>query len=344
MYFPPRRPDFPARCLAGFLGLALLLVSAAPVALADAGPANRPPVDLFFDFARDKLIAAGTGPDGALLSPQRVGQDGIPLNLGVEDGPAYLGWRMVAGARGRYMLGLADGLAMVVRGKASHTAVFDDPMASHVDAAGATEFRLAADGWTVGLTPGIAVARGEAGGLRQDASAEGRVVRAMGGGFGILAAARYRWRVTDGLDAPPSDLASARIGLTGALPGRVRLELAYLAGLETWQSAEGYAGPAASLSTGPSFAIALPIDRVLDLRASYAVSDRSNRYFAAGPPPAAGNSLENAGIGLVWDLDDDLDQLGNLRLSAAYRYERQGFDDGHDEIRHTGTLNLLAGF
>jgi hypothetical protein len=323
---------------------AVILVAVMAMAPARAGPAEQPPIDFFFDLAGENLAEAGIDPgDG---TPLRSGIEigGIPLQVGVDDGATDLGWHMVAGARGRYRLDLTDGLAVIAKGSATRTTFFDGAVPGRAAAAGSTDFRFAAGGWTLGLKPGFEVTRWESGLLREDGSVEARIARGIIGGLSLATSARYRWRLATGPGALGSEAAAGRFGLTWRLPEEGRMELAYSARREAWRAAGSSAcrDDAVALSTGPSVALALPLDSVLDLNASYAFTETvgTNADAAAGMVAAGTQDLHQLGVALTWDVGG---ALADLQLSAAYRYERQSLD-GQDEDRHAATLNLAVGF
>lgn len=312
------------------LGVAafLLAVLTSPVR-AESGPLA---VDFFLHLADGPLTGLEPGAvDGAAVADDML-FGAIPLRvIGEEEGGS--GWRMVAGATGRYTVPLTHRLTMIARAGLTTTDFIDRNTPDRAVTTGATEFRYTRAGWTVGLQPGLEIVQRRASITQRDSSIEARLAKTFGDGISIATSGQYRWRELADSAAPDREIAVARLGLAYRKPQWPHVDTAYMVRREVAQTDLPGAQAHGALSMGPSVNIALPLGEAVDLVGSYDFT-RTVHHVGDGP------SRHLLDLGLSWSLQDI---APDMRLSATYRCEViQG--TGDQDPRHAGTVNFAFNF
>lgn len=292
-------------------------------------------VDIFFDLVGEDLerIGAKSGYDAPESGTVVIA--GIPLRIGAQEGQEDVGRHMMTGAEGRCALSLGDRLAVVGTARIAMTD-FIDVAQGVTTASGAAEFRYAHDGWKLSLKPGFEIARDQAGAARRDSVIESRTSKALAGGFSFAATSRYRWSEATAGGGEDREIAAGRIGLARSLADFGRMEVAYVGRQEIAETG------AALRSMGPSVAVALPLDRTLDLTVNYDFRARTGYDATDAQPDGSTQDLHQLGVALTWDMGFEANEF---LLSAGYKYERLSVAaGGQDEARHSGAVSLAFVF
>ena len=334
-------PAFPtqSRPLSRAFATAALLASVAwfPAARADA--LAPPPIDIFFDVVGERLTDANAGEANA---PRKMQIAGVPVRVDASEGDAEADRRMTAGASGRYALQFADALSMVGRAKIAGTDFIDEETPAAAVASAGADFRYAGGGWKFGLKPGFEAVHEETGFAQRDSLVEGRALKAIADGLSVAATGRYRWRQTTEGEAQGREIASARLGLASQLSQDVRMDLAYVGRQEIVEAGLDYGQPSVIRNLGPSVALALSLNRAIDVSATYEFTERSSYEAADGQPGWLSQEQHRLNLALTWALGGDPDAM---QLSAGYRFENisaSAADEAGD--RHAGTVNFAVFF
>ncbi len=327
------------RFLSQTFAAAALLASVAWFSAARADALAPPPVDFFFDLVGDRLADADSGEADAA---RRMQIAGVPVRVDASEGDAEADRRMTAGASGRYALHFADALSMVGRAKIAGTDFIDEETPAAAVASAGADFRYAGGGWTFGLKPGFEAVHEETGFAQRDSLVEGRASKAIADGLSVAAAGRYRWRQTTEGEAQGREIASARLGLASQLPHDLRLDLAYVGRREIVEAELDYGQPSVIRNLGPSVALALSLNRAVDVSATYEFTERSSYEAADGQPGWLSQDQHRLNLALTWELGGDPDAM---QLSAGYRFENISASAADEAgARHAGTVNFAVFF
>lgn len=318
------------RPIAGLRGLGIaLLLAVAPWSAAQAAAPDGLIVDLFFDladeaFAEPSALAADLMPADGVLQIA-----GIPLRLGT--GHADAGWRTVAGANGSYVLPTGGPIGVVAKARVARTDFYDAEAPGKSSAAAATDFTYALDGWTLGLEPGLEIARWDSERTRWDARVDGRFSRPIIDRLSLAGRAQYRWYQVRGIDPADGEVVSGRLGLICELLGPVRLNLAYAVQHEAVTTL-GNAGPNTVGSAGPSVAVTLPLGEDIGFSATY---DLTTTHRSGAETESVTQRLHRLVAAVTWDIGLDM-----AALSARYSFENAA----HASAYHAGMVNFGLSF
>lgn len=307
------------------------LVAAAP---AQADPVGPLAIDFFVDLADGTFAAPSEASMDGAAAADAVLMDAFPVRI---TDSADGGWRMVAGATGRYTVAVTEQLQMTTRVGLTTTDFVDVSTPDKAAMSANTEFRYASNGWTVALQPGLEIVRRNTELTQRDAVLDARLSKAIAYGVSLSSTARYRWR--DGLarNAADHEIATGRLGFIYRQPDQPRIDMTYVVRQEVAKTASAAHQPT-TVSVGPSFVLALPLGETIDLTANYDFIDTDHRAADGGTNARYQHLL---GMRMSWDIAPD---LSGIQLQANYRCELSGATGSQGEARHAGTVSLALNF